>query len=118
MAGFTIFAVVQSDPPALIRGMGRAMDKAALESARLVRDTAKGLVPVDTGALRRSIRTEKVQPRQYDVGAGEDYAGFVEFGTIHQAAQPYLRPALRINESPMRRIFQAEGGVVLRRDYL
>jgi hypothetical protein len=31
----------------------------------------------------------------YSVGTNVEYAAYVEFGTSHQEAQPYLRPAAR-----------------------
>jgi HK97 gp10 family phage protein len=59
---------------------------------------AKKAVPVDTGALKNSIQA---MPTSYDmqgniqggVYAGMHYAGYVEFGTVHTPAQPYLIPA-------------------------
>lgn len=100
------------------RGIARAMDRAARSSAELLADTAQQIVPVDTGALRRSIRVRRVAPRQYDVGAGEFYAGFVEFGTIKMAAQPYLRPAIAQRSRSTFDLFEREATEVVRRDYL
>ena len=98
--------------------MGRKMDKAAMLGARLIRDTAKRLVPVDTGALRKSIRVVKLKPRRYEVGAGEFYAGFVEFGTVRMPAQPYLRPAIRMRQAELLSEFERSGREVVRRDYV
>ena len=60
--------------------------------------------PVDTGRLRRGIET--------DIDTGEassdvigvlyddvDYAPFVEFGTRHMRAQPFLRPGMAMAEA-------------------
>lgn len=79
-------------------------------AAEVVVEEAKRIVPVDTGELRRSIRSAFVPaivnlprgPKRLRRGAIEiraggkrvDYAGYVEFGTIIARAQPYLRPAL------------------------
>lgn len=54
------------------------------------------VVPVDTGFLKRSITltmkdmnlTAEVEPRTM-------YAGYVEYGTVKQTAQPYVRPSYR-----------------------
>lgn len=54
--------------------------------------TAKDLVPVDTGALRKSITLESKQS-QATILSPLDYAAAVEYGTSRQAAQPYMRPA-------------------------
>lgn len=60
---------------------------------------ALSLVPVDTGALARSIEMfvgeDPTGHLEVMVGSSLRYAGFVEFGTsIPTPAQPYLRPAL------------------------
>ena len=69
---------------------------------RVVREAQK-IVPVDTGDLRRSIRTLKPITSggkasiSVTAGGGEnnvDYAGHVELGTVKMSPQPYLRPAL------------------------
>lgn len=57
--------------------------------ARRIVETAKTIVPVDTGALRDSI--EEVEG---NVRSESPYAYFVEFGTVHMDAQPFLRPAV------------------------
>jgi len=59
----------------------------------LVKTNARHYVPVDTGALKGSIDMV-VKGNEATVGTPLDYAASVEFGTIHQAAQPYLIPAL------------------------
>lgn len=75
--------------------------KQAIEKyLELMYQLAISLVPVDTGALHGSIRTEL---QQYggllfgQVVAGNDkdvdYAAFVELGTMFTAAQPYMEPA-------------------------
>lgn len=71
-------------------------EKAVLALALSVEATAKRLAPVDTGNLRRSI-THKPGRDGFsyyvDVGTNVIYAPYVEFGTQHMRAQPYLRPA-------------------------
>ncbi len=47
---------------------------AEVEGINVIANEAKAIVPVDTGALRESIR--------------------VEYGTSKMAAQPYMRPAI------------------------
>lgn len=82
-----------------------ALQKAAYDG----KERAQILVPVDTGALRDSIRIERyAQPagnitytgiaaggykRNPKTGKIVNYAGYVEFGTSRQRPQPYLRPA-------------------------
>jgi HK97 gp10 family phage protein len=67
-----------------------------MKPAMVVRDEAKDLVPVVTGALKEAIFAG---PLKQKVGAlvgvkGVYYAAFVEFGTSKAEAHPYFRPAL------------------------
>lgn len=55
---------------------------------------AKTVVPVDTGNLKNSIQTAKVEPLKAIVHTGTvEYAEYVEYGTSRMAAQPYMTPA-------------------------
>lgn len=67
-------------------------------------DEARKRCPVDTGRLRRGIETD------IDTGAGHSecvgvlfddvpYAPFVEFGTRHMRAQPFLRPGMAMAQA-------------------
>lgn len=53
---------------------------------------AKNNAPVRTGALRASIRRIQLATG-WKVGTSIDYGGFVEYGTIKQTPQAYLRRA-------------------------
>jgi len=59
---------------------------------------SKKLAPVDTGRLRSSITLETVENANglinIKIGTPVYYAPFVEFGTVKQPAQPFLRPAI------------------------
>jgi HK97 gp10 family phage protein len=74
-----------------------AMIKQRERATRIV-ERAKALAPVLTGELRESI---KIQGEGIDkgmpyiaVGSTDDHALFVEYGTSHSAAEPFLRPAI------------------------
>lgn len=73
--------------------MAKAMERTLIR----VESGAKRLCPVDTGRLRSSI-THEVYSDGHGVvgrvGTNVDYAPFVELGTSHMAAQPFLRPSL------------------------
>ena len=91
--------------------LDRMLEEALDEIAEKIRDDAKNSAPVDTGALRKSIRVEKRGGLKVSVVAGDggvinprtgrevDYAGYVEFGTSHTSPQPYMRPALEKNRN-------------------
>ncbi|HDI53113.1 MAG TPA: HK97 gp10 family phage protein [Candidatus Bathyarchaeota archaeon] len=99
----------------LARIIPEALEKAALEALDAATEEgveyAKTVVPVDTGALRRSIRQEPRPRREGDgyeagitaggggvvnpkTGREVNYAAYVEYGTSRAPAQPYLRPGL------------------------
>lgn len=104
---------------ALTEGMNPAAARVLKDVAEDVKKEAKELVPVDTGALRDSIRlivTAKTAGNITRVGvrAGGfeinpktgklvDYAIPVEFGTSRQTPQPYLIPAAQRKAVPIMR---------------
>ena len=71
-------------------GVAEAQAKAAVDTTTL----AKRLCPVDTGRLRSSIRP-RLDAANLDAEVFTDvfYAEYVEYGTVHMAAEPFLRPA-------------------------
>ena len=68
---------------------------------------AKEIVPVDTGRLRNSI-THDVDGKEVFIGSNVEYAPHVEYGTIHQKAQPYLIPAATEHSSTYKEIIEDE----------
>lgn len=71
--------------------------------ANIIRDEARRKVPIKTGTLKKSIVsiqrkaqngliTFSVTPSKGKTNDGW-YAHFVEFGTSHSSAKPFLRPA-------------------------
>lgn len=63
-----------------------------LRVATAIAKKARELVPVDTGDLRNSIHVQNDKLGSIVI-AGTDHAAAVEYGTIKQEAQPYMRPA-------------------------
>jgi HK97 gp10 family phage protein len=61
-----------------------------------IRDEAKRVVPVDTGALRDSIEDfdGDNKKEKYIGSVTKDYAIMVELGTVNMDPQPYLVPSL------------------------
>lgn len=66
------------------------------KTAYKIERDAKQLCPVDTGRLKGSITTNPGH-LEAEVGTNVEYAGFVEFGTRYQSAQPYIIPAFESN---------------------
>ena len=110
---------------ALISGVSKA--------AMLVQGSAKNKAPVDSGALRQSIRADKAKTQGENVTAtvstNLEYAPYVEFGTGSRGqstntntevevsyrsdwrgnkAQPFLWPALRENRNNSIKIIKEE----------
>lgn len=107
------------------------METAVSEAFPTIGMTIEGqaveLAPYLTGRLRGSItyatqkqRSRPRSPANQDesvstpgniwtlhVGSNVNYAEYVEYGTKHIAAQPYLRPALDWGRKPAQRIFAA-----------
>jgi len=73
---------------------------------RVERD-AKLFVPVDTGLLRSSITTAKVDNSRVVVGSSVEYAPNVELG-VGQRAQPYLTPAFQQNRDNIKKDIEEE----------
>lgn len=55
---------------------------------------------VDTGALQSSIHVETPGPFTRLVGDGVEYGVYLEFGTKHMAARPWLLPAVETEREP------------------
>lgn len=103
-------ALVRALERTIPRQIKQVIEIALIKTGSEARDRAKHLVTVDTGALRRSIRLE-VRRREgkthfIGIGAGGfvrnprtgrlvDYAAIIEFGSVHQRPQPFIRPAMR-----------------------
>ena len=82
----------------------------AMETCGLVAEGyAKKLAPVDTGNLRNSIThtVDEEEPAAY-IGTNVEYAPYQELGTIHMAAQPFLKPAVAANANTYRKIIEKE----------
>lgn len=82
----------------------RAFAPTAAKYQGLVIKEAKRIVPIDTGNLFDSIlpgpRLSSQIVASADIVVDATYAGFVEFGTVRMAPQPYIRPALRKYRKP------------------
>lgn len=102
----------------------KAIRKATREASKVILEEAKTLVPVDTGALRKSLRVRSLkrsrvkQGHQVQTGEGffkgeTFYGGFVEYGTKRMAAREYLRRAMNSKEAETIQKFRTELGVAI-----
>lgn len=87
---------------------GTALQAATLAAAKPMLATARQLVAVSTGNLREHIGIASghtassayanVQVAQSQPGGVAHDAIFLEFGTVHAAARPFMRPAFEVNK--------------------
>lgn len=94
--------------------------RAVVAVARKVRDTARDHVPVDTGTLRKAIRSRRSKGgrdkanAEVNVTTGSEarndgwYWHFLEFGTKSQSAQPFIQPTLAEWRNKAAKAFEGE----------
>lgn len=79
------------------KNAGNIAEDIVKELGTIAFKSARQIVPVDTGRLKISIE-QKFERRdlisEAEVGTDVPYAGYVEYGTSRQRAQPYMRPSL------------------------
>jgi len=78
---------------ACVNAIDSAVRAALSDVGQKAVDYARQAVPVRTGALRDSIDSE-VSGSTVTIGAGENYAAYVELGTTARDARPYLKPSV------------------------
>ena len=83
--------------PEIVARFPGAVRAVVAKTALDVEADAKALCPVDTGALRASIKAE-IDGTRATIEPHQEYAGYVEFGTYKMAPRAYMRPAADINE--------------------
>ena len=79
----------------ILKEVNRKKEAFVFAGGLIANSEMKQRTPVDTGQLRGSITTETGSDggQVYsDTGPTTNYAEFVEFGTVHQTAQPYAEP--------------------------
>lgn len=82
----------------LPREANEAITDALNKGAAEIEARAKTLAPVRTGRLRDSIRSNigsRLGRVFAEIGVFDYRAGWIEFGTVNRAAQPFFWPAVR-----------------------
>lgn len=103
--------VRQDNTAAVVSGVSSAVSAALEEMGLLGEGWAKRLCPVDTGRLRNSV-THAVDAgeRAVYIGTNVEYGPYVELGTRHAAAQPFLRPAAEGHAAEYRAVLRRHMG--------
>jgi HK97 gp10 family phage protein len=86
-------ATLKSNLSEIARAAPAAAQRALLQTGADIVDLTKQISPVDTGALRQSYGALPISSQEVHVGSDMPYAPYVEYGTVHSAAQPHLTPA-------------------------
>lgn len=101
------FDVTLTNKAGFVARMGKRIAGLEIQGKKLERETAKeiaqvakDLVAVDTGKTKENIRAEQRQGQWAVVsdrgGDRPEVAVILEYGSIYQAAQPYMIPAAEI----------------------
>lgn len=94
--GVTI-RIVHNELPEIVDAMKPNIERIVKAHTLDLEARAKSMVPVKTGALRRSIHSVfSNNGMTGTVGPSVLYGKFVEFGTRRMGARPYMRPAAEI----------------------
>ena len=72
----------------------KVLGESVKTTADKVASTAQSICPVDTGELQSSISAEVQSEFEAHVIATAEHAPYVEFGTVHMMAQPFMAPAV------------------------
>lgn len=94
MSNRSSIKIVYDDLPKVVVKLRKGAAMKTKQTVEDIRDTAKQIVPVDTGQLRDSIVVIQTGPTEWTVQPLAEYALFVELGTVNSPAQPYMQPAV------------------------
>jgi len=93
MAGMITVAILSNRLPGLAAKVPGAARRLVQRAVVDVEGQAKQRAAVDTGALRQSIGGRMIGDTSGEVGVGQEYAIYVEYGTVNAPAQPFMHPA-------------------------
>ncbi len=116
ITGYLDYSQFESAMKNMPKDINRELRGAMKAAADVVVNNAKRLAPVDTGGIRRSIRSRRAQYNRgrvmdamvYEIHVGAEYAGYQEFGTPRRPMKftPFLRPALAGSRAEIAAIFE------------
>src|SRR5258708_1061916 len=86
--------VVFNHFPDIAKKLPEALGQLIEAACAHIESNAKAAAPVKTGFMRDSGAHQMTGPPSAEAPFSPPYSGFVELGTVHQAAQPFLLPAV------------------------
>lgn len=78
-----------------LKEIAKIVEGRLVEFGETVVELARDNAPVDTGNLKRSIEAKQVSDKSMTIQTRTGYGAYVELGTRHRAATPYLAPAVK-----------------------
>ena len=95
----------------MLHKINELMDGVSSKGADMVAKDARRLVPVKTGALKKTIVTKKSKfadgGHVVSMGGGlRHYGTFIELGASGKPARPFMRPALNKNKRKIRKMYR------------
>lgn len=102
-SGTFVVKVEKNDFPKIARELPRNAEKIVAKAAMDISAHAKVRAAVDSGFMRASIQARRVATAHWRVTVGAEYGLYVEKGTRHTRAQPFVEPAVQT----VRPVFQA-----------
>lgn len=85
-----------SQIPSIIKRIRAEAVNYAYNFVRLVSSIARARAPFLTGHLKDSITYHKIGQAMWRLVVGAPYGVYVEYGTRHRPAQPFLNPAVAV----------------------
>lgn len=73
---------------------GKEVAKAAIAIEAQTKANIREQDLIDTGFMFNSVQAEPVQPFEWRVSVGAEYAPYHEYGTRHIPARPFFTPAI------------------------
>ncbi len=94
--------------PAVIKRLRIAANETVQETAEDMRDEAKRIVHVDTGALRDSLEAHPTGHASAVMGTDIGYGAIENYGSRTRAAHPFFDPAVELGWSNLPRKFKSK----------
>lgn len=83
---------VKQQTPKMQKAVSQELNRSSLRVER----TAKKIAPYDTGWMTNNIYSIMISPLLFEIRSPTEYSLFVEDGTRYMMAQPFMRPALKM----------------------
>lgn len=86
--------VQKNDFPKIAGKVPKVVERVVAKTALDLSAQMKARAAVDTGFMRGSIQAKKVSDAHWRVTVGAEYGIYVEMGTRHTRAQPFVQPSV------------------------